>query len=300
VEDGLVEFLQSQVRTKSMKESVDAAEKAVQLSIVQYRGGLVDFNRVALLEQNLVQQKESYDQAKGGIAQGLVRTYRALGGGWEIRCNPNGALLADSAMTEGEINTDAGNLEELPPGKPTAPNKAGQPDKPTQQPSVVKPPLNLPTPKTLPPMIPSTKGTPDLYAPPGELIKPTDAPPRSAPTTLPDLGPDYIPDEDIFGPGTKPKPSETKPPQFDRPNPPPADNIFGPPELPSAPPFDESKPAEPGKAGNKRMSKGKSSGYSQVRQAAGASWPNGKPLFPGRVRHAGILPEDRGEVRYVR
>ena len=116
VEDGLAEFLQSQVQAKAMQRSVDAADKAVRLAIVQYKGGLVDFNRVALLQQNLVQQQDLLAQAQGDIALGLIHTYRALGGGWEIRCIGFGGLdqTAAAAGPKGES---------IPPGKP-APGSA--------------------------------------------------------------------------------------------------------------------------------------------------------------------------------
>src|SRR5262249_4535392 len=70
-----------------------AAEKAVTVALAQYRGGTVDFNRVALVEQNLVTQQNLLAQARGSIALGLIQVYRALGGGWEIRytgCEPTG------------------------------------------------------------------------------------------------------------------------------------------------------------------------------------------------------------------
>jgi outer membrane protein TolC len=92
VEDGLVTFLKSQQQAKSLAESVKAAEEAVRVALAQYKSGLVDFNRVALLEQNLVGQQNQLAQAQAQIALGLIQVYRALGGGWEIRladCNTN-------------------------------------------------------------------------------------------------------------------------------------------------------------------------------------------------------------------
>ncbi|HEY2760139.1 MAG TPA: efflux transporter outer membrane subunit, partial [Pirellulales bacterium] len=80
-EDSIAEFLQSQLQAKDMQRSVDAAAKAVDLAITQYKGGLVDFNRVAVLEQNLVQQQDLLAQAEGDIDTGLVHLYRSLGGG---------------------------------------------------------------------------------------------------------------------------------------------------------------------------------------------------------------------------
>src|SRR5262249_31261031 len=73
----------------------------------------VDFNRVALLEQNLVQQQDLLAQAQGDIALGLVHTYRALGGGWEIRCQGQG----DSGEAGG-APPRPNNVQEVPPGKP--------------------------------------------------------------------------------------------------------------------------------------------------------------------------------------
>src|SRR5262249_32027298 len=58
---------------------------AVKAAVVQYRNGLVDFNRVALLQENLVTQQSLLAASRGEIALGLIQTYKAIGGGWEIR-----------------------------------------------------------------------------------------------------------------------------------------------------------------------------------------------------------------------
>ncbi len=87
-ENGLITFLKSQEQTNELTEAVSAAQEAVNIAIVQYRGGLTDFNRVATLAQNLVQFQNLLAQAKGSIVLGLVNTYRALGGGWDYRLDP--------------------------------------------------------------------------------------------------------------------------------------------------------------------------------------------------------------------
>ncbi len=84
-ENGLVTFLRAQTRTQFQSESVDRAQKAVALGLVQYQAGTVDFTRITQLEQNLVLQQNTLAVARGEIAQGLIQTYRALGGGWENR-----------------------------------------------------------------------------------------------------------------------------------------------------------------------------------------------------------------------
>jgi NodT family efflux transporter outer membrane factor (OMF) lipoprotein len=81
-EDGIATFLREQQRTRWLAESVAASEKAMNVAKAQYRAGVISFNWVALIEQNLVQQQDLLAQSQGQTAQGLVETYRALGGGW--------------------------------------------------------------------------------------------------------------------------------------------------------------------------------------------------------------------------
>ncbi len=125
-ENGLVTFLQSQEQTKSQAESVQAAQTAVEISLAQYQGGQVDFNRVAVLELQLVQQQNLLAQARGQIATGLVNIFRALGGGWEIRLDP------------------AYNATPLPPvgNSPTLPANAPAPPAPPANGQI--PPANSP------------------------------------------------------------------------------------------------------------------------------------------------------------
>lgn len=110
-ENGLVTFLRAQVRTRFQSESVDEAQKAVALGLVQYKAGTVDFTRITQLEQNLVLQQNTLAQARGEIAQGLIEVYRALGGGWEIR---NTGLGPDEGAA-----TENGPAQNAPP--PPAP-----------------------------------------------------------------------------------------------------------------------------------------------------------------------------------
>lgn len=85
VENGLARFLESQAEVQSLTTSVDAAKKSVGEAMAQYQGGMTDFNRVAVVQEKLVQRQEEYAQAQGAIALGLIDVYRALGGGWQIR-----------------------------------------------------------------------------------------------------------------------------------------------------------------------------------------------------------------------
>ncbi|MBY0527784.1 MAG: efflux transporter outer membrane subunit [Gemmataceae bacterium] len=88
VENGIIRFLRSQQQARFLATAVAAEQKAVKDAIAQYEGGLTDFNRVAVIQERLVTRQNSYAVAQGEIALGMVQVYRALGGGWQLRCQP--------------------------------------------------------------------------------------------------------------------------------------------------------------------------------------------------------------------
>jgi NodT family efflux transporter outer membrane factor (OMF) lipoprotein len=85
VEDGLVTFLRAQKRARFDTEAVNAETAAFKEALAQYKGGLVDFNRVVLIQERLVERQQELAAAQGQIPQGLIQVYRAVGGGWQIR-----------------------------------------------------------------------------------------------------------------------------------------------------------------------------------------------------------------------
>lgn len=91
VENGLVMFLKGQERAKELRNAVEAATRAANIAQVQYKAGTTDFNRVSLLQEKLLSRQLDLATAEQEIARGLVHTFRALGGGWQIRldgCEP--------------------------------------------------------------------------------------------------------------------------------------------------------------------------------------------------------------------
>ena len=108
VENGVVAFLKAQQRAKLQEKSVEAARKAAPLSEERwYKTNDVTFTAVSLIQQNKVQQEDTLAQAQGEIALGLIQTYRALGGGWQIRCTgcetPTPAMLPALPPGEGRV-----------------------------------------------------------------------------------------------------------------------------------------------------------------------------------------------------
>ena len=184
VENGLISFLKSQAQMQYMAESVRAAEKAVTIAIAQYKGGLVDFNRVSLVEQNLVQQQNAYAQAYGAIALGLVNTYRALGGGWQIRLDPAAGGAPGLPPPDPNYRGDhaAAPMPLLSPPAQVAPG-------PLKQPEPVAPPSALPTPA--PPLLQPPGNNPATNPPQAGQAPPqsSSATPRRQPAI--DFGPRF-------------------------------------------------------------------------------------------------------------
>jgi len=84
VESAIARFLRAHEVAQLMDRSVAAAQRAAEIVGRQYKEGDVDFNRVALIQQTLVEQQDRQALAHGEIAQGLILVYRAAGGGWEV------------------------------------------------------------------------------------------------------------------------------------------------------------------------------------------------------------------------
>lgn len=117
VENGLVRFLRAQERAKLLDESMKAELAAVRDAVAQYKGGLVTFNWVTIVQERLVTRQELYAEAQGNIALGLIQTYRALGGGWQIRCD----------MTAGPTLPVTQPVPEIPEESLSMPQKQDKP-----------------------------------------------------------------------------------------------------------------------------------------------------------------------------
>jgi NodT family efflux transporter outer membrane factor (OMF) lipoprotein len=85
VENALIGFLKAQQRARKLAEATAAAQRTVDLSVLQYRQGITDFTTVLTAEQSLLTQQDNLALTLGDISNNLVGMYRAMGGGWQIR-----------------------------------------------------------------------------------------------------------------------------------------------------------------------------------------------------------------------
>lgn len=120
VENGIVDFLQEQLRAKSLGQSVVAVQRVVELATVQYRNPVakdVDyFQRLVSAQRLLVQHQDALAASRGKVALNLIAVYKALGGGWRMRYQPE----LESGLASAVSDPGAGDL----PGRvPTAAGK---------------------------------------------------------------------------------------------------------------------------------------------------------------------------------
>jgi NodT family efflux transporter outer membrane factor (OMF) lipoprotein len=127
VENGLAGFLNGRRQVALLRRSAAAAGRALTVALEQYQLGTRDFTTVLTAEQNLYQAQSSLASAMGNVSISLTTTYRALGGGWQIRDGND--FVNDATREEMRNRTNWGSV--LPPAgqpQPPAPGLPGPSD----------------------------------------------------------------------------------------------------------------------------------------------------------------------------
>lgn len=65
---------------------VKTSEEMVDLSIDRYKLGLTDFSDVSSALITLMENRTSYESARGACIDSVIALYKALGGGWSGNC----------------------------------------------------------------------------------------------------------------------------------------------------------------------------------------------------------------------
>lgn len=110
VEDALIAFLKSQEEVRFLQENVDDLDNSLELLIIEFEEGAIEFSPVFVLQGSLREAQDRLAAAQGRLLVNLIDVYRALGGGWQIRC-PN--FYPQPIVDEQEQG-----LEVLPPPEP--------------------------------------------------------------------------------------------------------------------------------------------------------------------------------------
>jgi NodT family efflux transporter outer membrane factor (OMF) lipoprotein len=123
VEDALAGFVNAQEAATHQTLSVAAAQRAVEISLVQYREGATDFQRVLDAQRQVLQQQNNLAQSSSSVATNVIALYKALGGGWEVRQGQ--PLVPEPTQREMKERTNWGDMLSTP--GPAAPTQNGSP-----------------------------------------------------------------------------------------------------------------------------------------------------------------------------
>ena len=112
VQDGLQGFLRTQEEVAYLQKAVTASDRAVELALEQYRQGASDYTRVLNTQTALLLQQDQLTFARGQVVSNLVATYKALGGGWQLREGSN--YVRPDLIDTMEERTDWGEILTMP------------------------------------------------------------------------------------------------------------------------------------------------------------------------------------------
>ena len=83
VRNSLTAINQETEKNISLKEGVQTASLALEISQEKYNNGLIDFQNVLDAQRALLSLEDQYAVSKGQKISNLVGLFKALGGGWE-------------------------------------------------------------------------------------------------------------------------------------------------------------------------------------------------------------------------
>jgi NodT family efflux transporter outer membrane factor (OMF) lipoprotein len=83
VDDATVSFVKNREQVVYLEQAVQAARRSLDIADVQYKEGLVDFERVLDSQRTLFNQQDRLVSTRGDVAQSLVDFFKATGGGWQ-------------------------------------------------------------------------------------------------------------------------------------------------------------------------------------------------------------------------
>jgi len=113
VESAMVAYAQARKQVTFYQRSVDAARKAADIAVSQYRDGIADYSRVLNTQTALLRSQANLIEARQQVSSNLVAVYKGLGGGWQIRQNQE--FLPETVLAEMSYRTDWGDLLQQDP-----------------------------------------------------------------------------------------------------------------------------------------------------------------------------------------
>ena len=106
VENAIVAFLKSRQQLEAYRSAAAAAQRAANVSTLQYQNGMVDYNTVISTLRALAVQQDQLAASQGSVATSLVAVYKSLGGGWKVHSQEPLDLIPEETKEEMLQRTD--------------------------------------------------------------------------------------------------------------------------------------------------------------------------------------------------
>jgi NodT family efflux transporter outer membrane factor (OMF) lipoprotein len=113
VEDSMIALSRAREQDKILAATVDVAERSSDLSLLRYREGFADYQRVLNAQQSLFGAQQRYAANRGAVLSSYIALYRSLGGGWQSTAPRQ--FIDQETREQMEERTNWGDLLDEPP-----------------------------------------------------------------------------------------------------------------------------------------------------------------------------------------
>jgi NodT family efflux transporter outer membrane factor (OMF) lipoprotein len=88
IENAMMELAQAQARLEQLQDEVKSLTRARDLSQRAYKAGAITLTDVLDADRQLLVARNEVESTRADAARAAIGTFRALGGGWDVRSNP--------------------------------------------------------------------------------------------------------------------------------------------------------------------------------------------------------------------
>jgi NodT family efflux transporter outer membrane factor (OMF) lipoprotein len=112
VDNAAIRVVKTAEQLKLLEETVQTAERALEIANTSYHEGYADFQRVLDAQRSLFSQTDRLVSTRGNNISALIALYKGLGGGWKI--TPINKLLPSDTKNTMKQRVDWGELLDAP------------------------------------------------------------------------------------------------------------------------------------------------------------------------------------------
>jgi NodT family efflux transporter outer membrane factor (OMF) lipoprotein len=113
VEDSMIALAKSREQDEILGATVNVARRSADLSLLRYREGFADYQRVLDSQQSLFSSQQRYAANRGAVMTNYIALFRSLGGGWQSSSSRE--YVDEATRQQMQERTDWGEMLDSPP-----------------------------------------------------------------------------------------------------------------------------------------------------------------------------------------